>query len=71
MNSKINKIICSDWRDFIICIEDNSVDLVVTDPPYGMNFVSNHRQIKHKEIKDDDNLDWLESWSAAFYQSNY
>jgi len=32
---------------------------VVTDPPYGMEFRSNHRKQKHLEIKNDDNLDWL------------
>ncbi len=29
------------------------VDAVVTDPPYGMSFVSNHRNKKHKEISND------------------
>jgi len=29
------------------------VDLVLTDPPYGMDFQSNHRIIKHKKIAGD------------------
>jgi site-specific DNA-methyltransferase (adenine-specific) len=33
---------------------DKSVDLVLTDPPYGMNFVSNYRKIKYEGIKGDD-----------------
>lgn len=32
------------------------VDLVVTDPPYGMNFQSNHREEKHERIHGDDKL---------------
>ena len=32
------------------------VDLVVTDPPYGMSFQSNYRLIKHSEIDGDDEL---------------
>lgn len=32
------------------------VDLVLTDPPYGMNFQSNHRINKHDKIKNDDKL---------------
>lgn len=32
-------------------------DLVLTDPPYGMNFQSNHRIQKHKKIHGDDSLD--------------
>lgn len=33
------------------------VDLVLTDPPYGMNFQSNHRAVKHLKIVGDDVLD--------------
>lgn len=32
------------------------VDLVLTDPPYGMSFVSNYRRIKHDAIANDDAL---------------
>lgn len=43
-------------------IEDDAVDLVLTDVPYGMSFQSNFRNEKHLEIQNDDNLDWLPSW---------
>ena len=33
------------------------VDAVVTDPPYGMEFRSNHRAIKHEKIAGDDRTD--------------
>lgn len=58
----INTINCKDWRDGIINVTDQSIDLIVTDPPYGMDFQSNHRKVKHKKISDDDNLDWLPFW---------
>jgi site-specific DNA-methyltransferase (adenine-specific) len=32
------------------------VDLIVADPPYGMQFQSNHRVTKHKKIAGDDQL---------------
>jgi len=32
------------------------VDLVLTDPPYGMSFRSNHRIIKHDNIRGDKQL---------------
>lgn len=34
-----------------------TVDLILTDPPYGMNFQSNHRTIKHSKIVGDDRMD--------------
>ena len=43
-------------------IPDSSVDMVLTDPPYGMNYQSNRRTATEKfsKIVDDDNLDWLD-----------
>ena len=32
------------------------VDLVLTDPPYGMSFQSNRRNKKHEKIANDDCL---------------
>jgi site-specific DNA-methyltransferase (adenine-specific) len=51
-----------DWQIGTKRIANNSVDLVVTDPPYGMEFQSNFRKTKHKSIQNDDNLDWLGEW---------
>lgn len=51
-----------DWNDALKQLPDGCVDLVVTDPPYGMNYQSNTRKEKHKKIVGDDNLDWLEGW---------
>ena len=42
--------------------KDKSVDLVLTDPPYGMSFQSNYRKEKYNKIENDDNLDWLPDW---------
>ncbi len=41
----------ADCRGIIPQLPD--VDLVVTDPPYGMNFQSNFRILKHTKIKGD------------------
>jgi len=49
-------------------LEDESIDLIVTDPPYGMSFVSNHRKKKHGEIHWDNNLDWLDDWSTEAWR---
>ena len=47
-------IYCGDCRDVLPHLEP--VDLVLTDPPYGMNFRSNHRYIKHENIFGDNEL---------------
>ena len=52
----INKVICGDCLDVMKDIPDNSVDLILTDPPYGMNFQSNYRKIKYDKIKNDNNF---------------
>ena len=41
-------------------LEDNSIDLVLTDPPYGINYKTNHRKNKNhefcSEIQNDADL---------------
>ena len=55
-------IINKDWEEAIKDIDNNVIDLVVTDPPYGMSFKSNFRKVKHKAIQNDNDLDWLPDW---------
>ena len=59
---ELNKIILGDCLEVMKQMPDKCVDLVVTDPPYGMSFRSNYRTIKHQAIENDNNLDWLEDW---------
>lgn len=56
---ELNKIHNIDCLEFMKTLPDKCIDLVLTDPPYGMEFRSNHRKEKHLEIKNDTNLDWL------------
>ncbi len=58
----LNEVVNKDWEEAIKQVFDNSIDLVVTDPPYGMQFQSNRRKVLYKSIQNDDNLDWIESW---------
>lgn len=58
----LNEVVCSDWNDAVKQLPDNCIDLVVTDPPYGMKFQSNFRNVRHKSIQNDDNLEWLVGW---------
>lgn len=58
----LNQVVCSDWKDAVKQLPDHCIDLVVTDPPYGMKFQSNFRNVRHKSIQNDDNLEWLVGW---------
>lgn len=49
-------------------IPDGHVDLVVTDPPYGMKFCSNYRKQKYKAIENDDSLKWLEDYVSILFE---
>jgi site-specific DNA-methyltransferase (adenine-specific) len=45
MDRFLNQIICGDCLDVMRELPDKSVDLVVTDPPYGINVANNmHKQ---------------------------
>lgn len=59
---EVNKVYNEDCFEAINRISDKSIDLVLTDPPFGMSFQSNHRKEKHKKIENDNNLDWLPKW---------
>lgn len=60
----INEIMWADCLEGMKLIPDKSIDLVLTDPPFGMSFLSSFRKeaTKHIPIKNDDNLDWLEEF---------
>lgn len=51
-------------------IPDGSVDMVLTDPPYGMDYQSNWRTAtdKFSKIAKDDNLDWLDGFCAEMHR---
>ena len=54
MNEILNKVIHGDCFEELKKFPDNSVDLIITDPPYGMDFQSNYRKEKHLKIQGDD-----------------
>src|SRR5690554_5861405 len=45
---EINKIYNMDCLEGMKVIPDNSIGLIVTDPPYLMNYKSNRRVVKEK-----------------------
>jgi len=47
-------------------------ETIISDPPYGMGFQSNHREVKHNKIANDEGLDALK-WACdlPFLYSKY
>jgi site-specific DNA-methyltransferase (adenine-specific) len=50
----MNKIICADCLDVMRQMPDKCVDLVLTDPPYGIGISSNPVRQKHEKMNWDD-----------------
>ena len=53
---ELNRIYNQDCVEGLKLIEDNSVDCIIIDPPYGINYQSNHRKEKMLKIENDDTL---------------
>ena len=51
---------CGDCLDILPQLPDGCVDAVVTDPPYGMEFRSNHRINKYNPLVGDGSTGHLE-----------
>lgn len=49
-------------------IPDSSVDMILTDPPYGMSFVSNFRNEKYNAISGDNDLGWLDDFARECFR---
>ena len=49
---------CGDCLEILTLIPDNSVDLVLTDPPYGIDYLSPWSD-NHDKLKNDDLETWL------------
>lgn len=57
-----------DCLELMKTIPDNSIDMVLTDPPYGMAFQSNYRKEKYSKIKNDSSVEWLDEFSSEAYR---
>ncbi len=62
------KLIQGDCLEKMKDIENGSVDMILTDPPYGMDFQSNYRSEKYGKIKNDKDLSWLNDWSDECFR---
>ena len=62
INEFKNKIICGDCLELMNCMQENSVDVIITSPPYNIG-------IKYNSHKDNmpinEYLDWIENIAIA------
>ena len=49
-------------------IPDESIDMILTDPPYGMAFQSGYRTIRYEKIKGDQSLNWLDDFVDEIFR---
>lgn len=51
-------------------IPTGSVDMICTDPPYGMDYQSNRRTAseQHRKIENDSDLSWIDEFVAESYR---
>lgn len=70
MDKFINKVICGDCLQVMKDIPDKSIDLILTDPPYGMNYQSAWRIAtpQFKKIENDNNIDWFPEFIKECYR---
>jgi len=61
-----NKLICGDAVIELEKLEDGSVDLVITDPPYGIDYTSNRSQFSEHITKQGIHNDRLDEALSLF-----
>ena len=62
------KLLNGDCLELMKELPSGSVDLVLTDPPYGMDFQSHFRKEMYSKIGNDKVLDWLESYVDEWFR---
>ena len=68
MNLPLNSIICGDCLEVMKDWPDNCVDLILTDPPFGIKFKSNIRLNKFDYIAGDEDLSFLPFFTDQSYR---
>lgn len=56
----INEVVQGDCLEGMKLLPDKCIDLIVTDPPYGMQYQSSWRTDKFDFIALDNNLEWVD-----------
>ena len=64
------KLYNGDCLELMKSIPDKSVDLILTDPPYGIDLTPQRARGRFKNTKviNDNTLDWLDSFVDESYR---
>ena len=62
MTDMINKVFNECCFSGTKRLKDKSMQMLLTDIPFGMQLQSNRRKEKHTKIQNDDNIDWFPQW---------
>ena len=64
------KLFKGDCLELMKQIEDESIDMILTDPPYGIDLKPQRASSNWKNTKviNDDNLDWLPCFVKESYR---
>ena len=67
---EINKIYLGDCLEIMKQIPDKSIDLICTDPPYGVNYEGGYgiKNIKREKLKNDDEVKIYKHIFKEFYR---
>lgn len=65
MTLKINKIYCGDCVEQMKKIDDNSIDLVVTSPPYNCGI---HYDVWNDHMLWENYIKWCKQWLREIYR---
>lgn len=70
MSELKNVVLHGDCLELMKDIPDKSIDLILTDPPYGMNYQSARRTAtpQFKKIENDTNIDWFPEFIKECYR---
>lgn len=63
-----NQVLHGDCLQEMLNIPSESVDLCLTDPPYGMSYQSSWRTDKHEKIALDDSIEWFEGFARELFR---
>lgn len=58
----------ADCFDVLVNLPDKSVDCVITDPPYGVDFQSHRRKEKYDKIQNDNDLSFLDDLNKELFR---